>query len=393
MYLVERHFINEKHKDFKEIDDLAFRSKNLYNYALYTIRQHYFQTRFYINYNELNKQLQSHEAYKALPSKVSQQVLIKLHKNWLSYFEALKAYKIDPSKFYAKPKIPRYKDKIKGRNLLTYNNQAIGKNNKQLSKTNITINTTKIVQEVRIVPKTFGYYIEVVYNTEEAKQFRKNKKFASIDIGVNNLVAITSNSAKALLVNGRPLKSINQHFNKQMSNPKLGEKRRHMLCAKRYHRIQNYLHNTSCLIIKYCLKHNIRTLVVGHNEGIKQELKLRKDSKQNFVYIPFLDLIKQIDYKGAINGIKVIKTEEAHTSKASYYDKDPLPKFDVPVEYSGSRVKRGLYKSKDGTALNADLNGSLNIGRKVIHDYVVDRSLVARPVKVNPLRTDYCSLL
>ena len=69
---------------------------------------------------------------------------------------------------------------------------------------------------------------------------------------------------------------------------------------------------------------------------------------------------------------------------------DELMKYgdDVIPVFSGKRVKRGLYVSKDGFAVNADVNGSLNIGRKVIGESVriVDRSLAARPQVINPLK-------
>jgi len=392
MQLVEKHFVNLKHA--KEIDLLAFKSKNLYNRSLYEQNQHYELTGDYLNYNALDKIMQEHESYKELPAKVSQQVLLNLHRNWLSYFEALKSYAKDPSKFEQCPCKPKYKHKTEGRNVLIYTKQAITKNN-ILSKTNIKINTTKDIQQVRITKKRFGYFIEVIYEQKEQKQ-RKNKSVASIDLGVNNLISITSNCAKALIINGRILKSINQYYNKTLANANknLSEKKRIQLLKKHYFRVQNYLHHSSSCTVKYCLNNNITHVIIGYNEGWKESAnKFRKDTKQNMKYIPFLTLVHQLKYKLALVGIKVTLTEESYTSKASYFDNDPLPKYEKnngeshEIKFSGKRVKRGLYRCKDKSLINADINGSLNIARKVIDNYVVNRSLVARPLKVNPLRT------
>jgi putative transposase len=322
-----------------------------------------------------------------LPAKVSQQILLNLHRNWLSFFESLKSFKSNPEKFKEKPKPPKYKHKINGRNLLIYTKQAITKLN-ILSKTNIKINTKQNIQEVRIINKRFGYFIEVIYERNELK-VKKNDKKAAIDLGLNNLITITSNCANALIINGRILKSINQYCNKMLAKP-LGEKRRAEVLKKHYFRVKNYLHQSTSCLIKYLLKNNITKVVIGYNEQWKESInKWSKVVKQNQKMIPFLDLVNILTYKLKLNGINVILTEESYTSQSSYFDNDLLPCYgdkNIP-EFSGKRVKRGLYKTKDGFLLNADINGSLNIGRKVIHDYLVDRSLVARPLKVNPLKT------
>ena len=391
MHLAERHFISKIHPNYQEIDDLAFRSKNVYNRALYLINQHYNKTGKYLNYNAIDKLMQNEDCYKSLPSKVSQQTLRKLDKNWISYFEAMKSYRINPNNFEEMPKPPQYKNKTEGRNILIYTKQAIKKNN-ILSKTNIKLQTKKDFQEVRIINKRFGYIIEIVYNQKEEKK-RNNKNYACIDLGVNNLGTITSNQHKEyIVVNGRILKSINQFANKKASLTKSKIKKQDIF-RKRYFRIKNYLHHASKFIINYCLKNNITNIILGYNPGWKQVVKFKKDDKQNFVYIPFLDFIEMIKYKAELIGLNVIVNEESYTSKASSLDLDFIPTYGEETEkykFSGRRLTRGFYKSKDGTILNADVNGSLNIGRKVIGNTylnkLTDRSLVARPVKVNPLR-------
>ena len=176
-----------------------------------------------------------HQAYKALPAKVSQQILMVLDKNWKSFFEAVKAYKVDFSKFTGRPKLPKYKDKVKGRNILVYTIQAIS--SKQLKKGIIKLSGTELsiktqvnpeqVCQVRLVPKCDSYVIEVIYNEPESTL--SNDKFvASIDLGLDNLVALTSNQPGfiPLLINGRPLKSINQFYNKRKARVTIPVKRK-----------------------------------------------------------------------------------------------------------------------------------------------------------------------
>src|SRR4028118_947661 len=214
MQLAERHIIKSTEHRFVEIDKLAFQSKNLYNAANYVIRQSFIYGWGYINYNEMNGLMKSHQVYKDLPAKVSQQVLMILDKNWKSFFEAVKAYKTQPTKFTASPQLPKYKDKIKGRNILVYTIQAIS--SKQLKKVIIKLSGTEIsiktkvkperICQVRLVPKCDYYVIEVIYNEPEST-ISDDKFIASIDLGLNNLAALTSNQPGfiPLLINGRPL--------------------------------------------------------------------------------------------------------------------------------------------------------------------------------------------
>src|SRR5438105_942676 len=127
MQLVEQHVISRNDPRFAVIDEAAFKSKNLYNAANYEIRQSFIHDDAYLNYHEIQRRMQSHEAYKALPAKVSQQILMLLHHNWTSFFEAREAYKEDPSKFTGRPRLPKYKHKTEGRNILVYTVQALSK--------------------------------------------------------------------------------------------------------------------------------------------------------------------------------------------------------------------------------------------------------------------------
>lgn len=178
---------------------------------------------------------------------------------------------------------------------------------------------------------------------------------------------------RPLLYNGRPIKSINQYYNK--TNAKLrselptdvkSSKRLKRLSFKRNNKIDYEMHKISNHIINEAVKHNISKIFIGNNIGWKHEINIGKRNNQNFVNIPHTKLFQQLLYKGALKGIEVIFTEESYTSKASFFDKDELPIYgesDTP-NFSGKRIKRGLYRDGDGNIWNADLNGAANIMRK-----------------------------
>src|SRR6266568_948540 len=172
MQLVEQHCIDKRDPRYSVIDEAAFKSKNLYNAANYEIRQAFIQAGKYLNYHEMDRRMQSHEAYKALPAKVSQQVLMVLDKNWTSFFEAREAYEEDPSKFTGRPRLPKYKHKTEGRNILVYTVQAVNKRGLKKglirpSMLPIEVQTKhKDIHQVRIIPRNGHYVIEVVYSKE-----------------------------------------------------------------------------------------------------------------------------------------------------------------------------------------------------------------------------------
>jgi len=418
MQLVEKHLIRKTDARFALIDHAAFASKNLYNAALYQIRQHYIFAGEYLSYKQMDRLMQKHEAYRMLPSKVSQQVLKLLDKNWQSYFAALEAYKEDPSKFLGHPKIPGYKDKKEGRNILVYTIQAISAKSLKHgiikpSQLGIEIRTRhKNVDQVRIVPKKSGcYVVEVVYTQKEEKKQLQASLVAAVDIGVNNLVALTSNKRGFIprLVNGRPIKSVNQCYNKQASKLQKKMSSNHhtsreleRVASKRTRHIDHYMHSTSRRIIDLLVQENIGTLVIGKNPNWKQESQMRKKDNQHFVQISHARFIDMLTYKARLVGIRVILQEESYTSKASFLDLDPLPIYGEEGEkkpiFSGKRVKRGMYQSKQEYSINADVNGSYNIMRKALPNALTGNgigdvnktiaSLVVHPERiVVPLRT------
>lgn len=389
MQLTERHVIDRSDPRFAAIDAAAFTSKNLYNATLYEIRQAYILDGKYLNYNQMDKRMKQHEAYTALPAKVAQQVLKQVDHDWDAFFKARKAYKEDPSKCTGRPRLPRYKDKTKGRNLLVYTAQALrgGRSKKgvqgciQPSGLPITVKTLQQhIDQVRIVPRKGFYVVEVIYEHEQEKSAVTSAYYAGIDIGLDNLVALTSNlpGYVPVLVNGRPIKSVNQFYNKRKAElqSKLGHpgttKRMERLTNKRTWRIDHYLHTASRWIIEDLVAHGIETVVIGKNDGWKQQANMGKRTNQNFVSIPHARFISMLQYKAELAGIVVILTEESYTSKASFLDRDEMPVYTSnrkeQPKFSGKRIERGLYRAADGTLINADCNGSSNIIRKVAPD-------------------------
>ncbi|MEG3850537.1 transposase [Microcoleus sp. herbarium19] len=409
MQLAERHIIKSTENRFVEIDGLAFKSKNLYNAANYVIRQSFVYGWGYLNYNEINRLMKSHQAYKDLPAKVSQQILMLLDKNWKSFFAAVKAYKIDPTRFTGRPKLPKYKHKVKGRNILVYTIGAISSKQLnqgiiKLSGTNILIKTKvkpEQICQVRVVPKCDSYVIEVIYDEPESTIDENQKEsVASIDLGLNNLVALTSNQPGfvPVLINGRPLKSINQFYNKrkaqlqsQLKGLRKTSSRIQRLTRCRHQKVDNYLHHTSRLIVDHLVAKQIGTLVIGKNAQWKTEIDLGKQTNQNFVSIPHARLIEMLEYKTLLVGIKVIVQEESYTSRANFLNLDPIPvygKTDKDPVFQGKRIKRGLYKTSGGQLINSDVNAAYNILRKAIPNAFSNgiESCVVQPRRVNPLK-------
>jgi putative transposase len=415
MQLVEQHVIEREDSRFAVIDVAAFKSKNLYNAALYEMRQAFIHRGIYLSYEEMDKLMQSHEAYRALPAKVAQQVLKQLAEAWKAFREAKAAYEKDPTKFTGRPRLPRYKYKTEGRNILIYTMQAIsggrtgGKNTLQRgiiqpSQLPIEIKTRqnpRTINQVRIVPRNGYYVVEVVYSKEPVQAHVDPSFCVAIDLGVTNLAAITSNRAGFIprLVNGRPVKAWNQWYNKHMKALKLcllkGDRERvtkqmEHITSHRNRQVNHYLHAASKVIIDFLVQEGVGTIIVGKNPLWKQGVGMGKRNNQNFVQIPHARFIDMLAYKAALVGIQVEGQEESYTSKASFLDLDPIPIYtpddDTEYTFSGKRIGRRnrLYRTKDGRTICADVNGSYNILRKCKPDAVTAEGLAAYVVQ--PLR-------
>lgn len=379
MILVEKHIISKNSKYFKVLDDFCFKAKNLYNATLYTIRQYYFKNKAYLSYTKVNKQfIQEHNVdYYALPTKISQEIQRLVDRNFKSFFNHWKVKKPDE-----KVHIPKYLDKVKGRQIVEFNKQAISFNNRnappgylKLSGIDMLIKT-KIKSNIkfaRIIPKNNSkIVIEIGYNKQETPTL-SNDNHASIDLGIDNLATLTFTNAKPIIINGKPLKSINQYYNKKLailqsqrdkrSNQNYNSSKIRNLTNKRNSKIEDYLHKSTHYIVNQLVSNNIATLIIGYNQNWKQDTNMGTKNNQNFVQIPFLTFIKQLQYKCELVGIKVKLQEESYTSKCSFIDKEDIQKHD---EYKGKRIHRGLFRTQNNILINADVNGSYNIMRKFL---------------------------
>ncbi len=414
MQLVEQHCISKSDPRYSVIDEAAFKSKNVYNAALYEMRQAFIHHGVYLSYEEMDTRMQPHEAYKALPAKVSQQVLRQLADAWKAFREAKAAYEEDPSTFTGRPRLPKYKHKTEGRNILTYTMQAVSRGKRSLQRGIIrpsmlpievkTQQDSKQIDQVRIVPRNGHYVVEVIYRKKPVQANVDPSFCVAIDLGVTNLAAITANRVGFVprLVNGRTLKAMNQWYNKRMKELKLclpKEERERVtrqmeqITNKRNRQVNHYLHAVSKGIIDFLVKEGVGTIIVGKNPLWKQEAGMGRRNNQNFVAIPHARFIDMLTYKASLVGIQVEVQEESYTSKASFLDLDPIPTYkpddDTEYTFSGKRIGRRnrLYRTKDGQIICADVNGSYNILRKRKPDAFthVDAKGIAAYV-VQPLR-------
>ena len=394
MILTESHIVNES----KELNELTFKCKNLYNKGNYIIRQEFISTGKYLSKFDMFFICKDIDEYKNLPSRVARGVLRTLDGNWQSFYSCIKKWKTNKELFKSKPNLPNYLPKNGKFTALFYENAILRptKKNKGIGlsslKLRISVQTTNKIIEVQVIPtKTNKFKINISYDYKEQPLKKDNKYYCSVDLGLNNLMTITSNKSGIIpvVVNGRPLKSINQFYNKQKSKyqstlPKdiKTSKRINKLGFKRNNKINDYLHKSSNYLVKFCLKNQLNTLVIGYNELWKQEINIGKINNQNFVSIPYYRLIQMLTYKCKKYGLIFITNEESYTSKCSFLDNEEITKHEV---YKGRRIKRGLFKSSSGNIINADVNGSYNILKKVLPNSFENgiEGVAVHPYRVN----------
>ena len=400
--------IKKSHIDYKYIKTQLIESKEIYNFANYILRQLYFKNsnkhkyslnfieeyptlkELFLEYIDENKQFTS-LFYKiicefsklrqySINLKIVQNIVDKLKNDWTSYWKLLK---MKNNKTYDKKiNIPRYKKKY---SLVEYNNQVISKKKLKLGY----IGTDKMEQGIkianrhksldckcfRIYNKNDKFVCELIYE-KEIIELEKNDRVASIDIGLENLFTIVFNyNKKGISIKGSKLKAINQYFNKIKSklqsllpSKQYISKTINQLLYKRREQLRNYIGYYTNKLIDILKTEKISKLVVGYNKKWKQEINIGSKNNQNFVSIPFRKILNILKYKLEDNGIAYKEQEESYTSKASYLDNDNIPIYkendDTNYIFSGKRIKRGIYKSKQGKIINADLNGALNILKK-----------------------------
>ena len=404
MYLVIKQQV--KHltkKEYNILRELCRTAKNLTNQAIYNIRQHYFQEKQYLRYEANYHELKNSENYKLLNSNMAQQTLKDVDAMFKSFFALIKLAKQGKYNF-KHIKLPKYLPKndysnliigqirLRKDNILTipYSNTF-----KKKYETKIQIKIPQIlegkkIKEIQIIPKFNARFFEIQYTYEiQEENIKSNTNNAlAIDLGVNNLCTCVTNTGKSFIIDGRKLKSVNQFFNKQNAklqsikdkqNIKRETKQQYLISRKRKNKVDDYINKTCRYIINYCLINDIGILVIGYNQSFQSKANLGKKNNQIFTQLPFGKIREKLEYLCKRYNINYILQEESYTSKASFFDNDELPIYNADnpqtYEFSGKRIKRGLYQTKNNYLFNADCNGALNILRK---SKAVDLTILCR---------------
>ena len=393
MYLILKqqikHLTKEEYNILRELCRIA---KNLTNQAIYNVRQHYFQEKQYLRYEANCYEMKYLENYKLLNSNMAQQTLKNVDQMFKSFFALIKLAKQGKYNF-RHIRLPNYLPKngytnliigqirLRKDNILTipFSNTFKKKYNNKIEIKIPQVLEDKKIKQIQIIPKFNARFFEIQYTyeiQEEDIQLNINNALA-IDLGVNNLCTCVTNTGKSFIIDGRKLKSINQFFNKQNAklrsikdkqNIKRQTKQQYLISNKRKNRVDDYINKTCRYIINYCIVNDIGTLVIGYNQSFQCKTNLGKRNNQIFTQLPFGKIREKLEYLCKRYNINYVMQEESYTSKASFFDDDELPTYNMDnpqtYEFSGKRVKRGLYQTKDGYLFNADCNGALNILRK-----------------------------
>jgi transposase, IS605 orfB family len=393
MYLTLKQQVKHLTKEeYNILRELCRTAKNLTNQAIYNIRQYYFQEKKYLRYESNYHELKSCENYKLIDSNMAQQILKDVDSMFKSFFALIRLAKQGKYSF-KHIRLPNYLPKndyscliigqirVRRDGILSipYSNEF-----KKKCGTRVRVKIPKVlgdkkIKEIRIIPKFSARFFEIQYTYEIQEEDIKldTNNALAIDLGVNNLCTCVTNAGKSFIMDGRKLKSINQFFNKRISklqsikdkqNIKRQTKQQYLISNKRKNRVDDYINKACQYIINYCLSNDIGTLVVGYNQSFQNKTKLGKRNNQIFTQLPFGKIREKLEYLCKRYNINYILQEESYTSKASFFDNDELPVYNADnsqeYKFSGKRVRRGLYQTKDGYCFNADCNGALNILRK-----------------------------
>ncbi len=417
---VEKHVVKQSDQLFEMLDHFCFLSKNLYNHANFLIRKQFKDDGTWLRYEDLDKILKHDEQYpdykNMCNSVAAQQLLRRLDDSWSAFFNAIKDWKAHPEKYLGKPNPPGYKHKVKGRCPIYLTNQAcLLRESKYITfpkvfkKLKISVkfaekeNFVKFLQ-CRIVPRGNHIVIEFAYSIETPDLFDDNQRYIGIDIGVDNLAAVSNNVGLPFyIIDGKGLKSMNKYYNKLVAHYKsklmkddpnrydpekiihYSSKRLQRIYSKRNAKVDDYMHKASRWIVNFAHENNINKIVVGKNDLWKQNSNLGNKNNQNFVQVPHQRFINMIKYKAEEFGIQVIEQEESHTSKTSFLDNEYPTHHE---EYVGKRISRGRFRTAKGDVVNDDANAALQIIRKAFKDYQVEdlrqtRILLQRPQRIN----------
>ena len=404
---VEKHIIKKSHPHYSMFCEYTHLAKNLYNHANFLVRNEFVNTGKWLRNHELDKRLRQDDDYpdyRNMPAAQSaQQTLQLLDRNWKSFFNSIKDWSKNKNKYSGKPKLPKYKPKggkmvfiltnqqVRLRDYLLYFPQSF--KGFTIKPRCIHLGNFKKINQIRIVPNNQLFCVEIVYSISITNNLLlDNGRYMSIDLGLDNLVTIVTNTGlKPVIVNGKGLKSNNQYYNKKKAhyqkvakqmNDKFYTNRLYRLTQKRNFKIEDSLHKISKYIVTFALSNNIHTIVIGNNKDWKRGISLGKRVNQSFVNIPHQKLIEKIIYKARNVGINVLLTEESYTSGTSFIDGE-FPKKEF---YNKKRrIHRGLFVSNQGVSINADVNAAYQIMKKVFPNVYADgiEDAVSHPVRVD----------
>ena len=413
MYLtVKQQLKHLSKKDYKTLKELCHTAKNLTNEAIYNARQHFFNEKKYLSYTDNYKMLKNSENYRTLNSNMSQQILREVDGSFRSFFKLMK---LANDGIYNREdvRLPHYLPKdgyatlvigfvrIKDHKLVIPYSNSFRKNHDIIEVNIPPILKDKTIKEIRIIPRYNARFFEIQYTYEEeciSRNLDKNNALA-IDMGVDNLVTAASSNGNTFIIDGRRLKSINQWYNKENARlqsikdkQKYGKKiteRQKRLLLKHHHRVNDYMNKTARYVINYCIDHDIGTLVIGCNGDFQRSSNIGRANNQTFVNIPLSKLRNKLKYLCELNDIRYVEQEESYTSKASFFDQDDIHIYSKDNNnhyiFSGRRIHRGMYETSKGYAINADVNGALNILRKsnvVRLESLYTRGEVDTPVRI-----------
>lgn len=388
----EQHIIKQNSSIWSVIDRYCFYSKNVYNQANYLIRQEFINNGNKLSVYEVQKIMQPMECYKECGSQAAQKTIQLVDKAWKSYFKAIKDWKKNFSKYLGMPKLPKYLSKS-GRQVFMLKNIQCSLNNgifrisfKPFSGYSVSTHAKGKLTQCRFVPKGNCYVMEIVYEIDVPDIKTERQRLCSIDLGIENIVTMVNNIKESpIVIKGGAIKSTNQYYNKKKAKLQSQLKketgkdwgnRLQKLTDKRYEKIKYLMHCTSRKVADYCVKNKIDTLIIGLNRKWKQE----NQNMQNFTYIPFDMLIKQIQSKCGECGIEVLTIEESYTSGTSFLDNEQPVKKNYNTQ---RRIFRGLFVANDGRKINADVNAAYQIMKKVIPN-VFDNGIEG--VGLHPIR-------
>ena len=374
------------------------------------------KSKMFPSYNQFERMFRNTynpDFYNGLPMQCNQQIIKEGLNDFKSYLKARKKYEQDPSSFTGKPRFPKYAKSSEVSFDITNQDAVIYGNELKLPKTKIKLNLgaldikdTMKLKEVTIKPFYDTYKVclsfEDTSKDNEPTEIDDPNRVLGIDLGVDSIITTSNNCGLSpFVIKGNEIKSRNQWYNKLLakytSKLRNSTKQGSKYASKRLNKIHMYRSNyvndqynkIASYIIDYCQDNDIGTIVVGLNKQWKSEIKLRKADKQNFIEISHTALIKKIKAMAEKLSIDVIEQEESYTSKASFLNHDEIPSYDCDISlyytFNGKRIKRGLYKTKDGILINADVNGASNILRKAIphaFDEIQDFDYLIRTVYV-----------